>query len=415
MDAADIISCFFGAAQAVIQSASLWKLFHKKLNIPFAVFFTALGIMVNCLTLPLPIGLIISLSGVVLYCRLALRGSRCESLLFGVLSAEIMWLSFGTFDSVFVILAGTLTKSDLRPVGMIFLILGNILSLGAYCIMYGAAYGIIKNEHARPQNTMIITVQLFMMFIVEVYIVRVLYSTADTNPNVCVNIELLLVQVLETASVFCVLFAYKKLTDNFRMSEKIRIYNEQRRYSKQYADEVKSYYNTAKSLRHDLKNHLLIIGGLLRKGKCQNALDYIAKLDKTREKSEVKYHTGCPILDIILTDKLSHASGKITVNCAAVPEIDETDICVIFANAVDNAINAVSKLPDNEKEITISTKKQGGLLFLNFENSYDGNPFEIGTGIQNIISTAESCGGTAQIITQGNKFILKMVLCNSQH
>lgn len=415
MDAADIISCFFGAVQAVVQSVLLRKFFSGKPNIPFALLFTALEAAVNCLPLPLPIGLITSLFGVILYCKAALRGNRCQALLFGVLSAEIMWLSVGIINSVLAILTGIMTVFPLRFVGMIFLVFGNVLSLGAYFVTCVTACGIIKNERVRPQNTPAVTVQLFMMFTVEVYIVRALYSKADTDSDVSANIGILLVQVLEMISVFCMLLAYKKMADNFRMNEKIKIYNEQRRFDKQYIDEIKSYYDTARSLRHDLKNHFLIISGLLRKERYQNALDYIAKLDKIRENSEVKYHTGCPILDIILADKLSRAVGKFTVNCAAVPEMDETDICVIFANAVDNAISAVSKLPDNEREIVISTQKQGDLLFINIENTYDGAPFEIGTGIENIISAAENYGGTVKIITQDNKFILKIVLCNSQH
>ena len=55
------------------------------------------------------------------------------------------------------------------------------------------------------------------------------------------------------------------------------------------------------------------------------------------------------------------------------------------------------------------------MLFIEFENSFDGQPFEIGTGIENIISAAEKYDGTARVSTRGNTFSLKMILCNSQH
>lgn len=168
-------------------------------------------------------------------------------------------------------------------------------------------------------------------------------------------------------------------------------------------------------MRHDFKNHILIVGELLRKEQYSKAADYISELNNSCEHTELKFHTGCPILDIIFTDKLSAISDKVTINCTAVPGIEATDICVIFANAVDNAVCAVSKLPDDERFINITTKSRGELLFIELENSFDGKPFEIGTGIENIISAAEKYGGTAQISAHCNTFSLKIILCNSQH
>ncbi|MDE7231400.1 MAG: GHKL domain-containing protein, partial [Oscillospiraceae bacterium] len=68
-----------------------------------------------------------------------------------------------------------------------------------------------------------------------------------------------------------------------------------------------------------------------------------------------------------------------------------------------------------ERFIKIMTKIRGDLLFIELENSFDGKPFEIGMGIENIIAAAEKYGGTAQISTHGDMFSLKMILCNSQH
>lgn len=415
MDTADIISYFFCAAQAAIQLFWLSKLFSRKSNILLVVLFAALNFTALSLPLPFFIGLTASISSVILCCRFALAGGWGEALIYGLLSAEIMWLCYGIIDSLLSLVVGLISIFDMPFVGIIFLAAGNILSLTAYCIIFSAAYGIIKNERAYLQNVMLILVPLMLVFVVEVYIIKVLYSAVDTNSGIGGNIRSLLVQALGMASVFCALLAYKKCADNFRMNEKIRLYDRERHYSRQYADEVRSYYDAARSLRHDFKNHILVIGELLRKEKYQQAAGYVSELNKTCESTELKFHTGCPILDIIFTDKLSEYADKVTIKCAAVPEIDETDICVIFANAVDNAVSAVSKLPDDERFIKITTKSRGELLFIEFENSFDNNPFEIGTGLENIIAVSEKYGGTSRISACGNTFSLKMILCNSQH
>ncbi len=415
MDAADILSLIFEAVQAVAQPLALRRAFSRSINIWFVTIFTVLNFAAVEITMPLYIGLSLSIASVMLLVRLGLGGNWCEALLYGVLASEIMWLSFGLFDSLLSVLAAVTHIPNTYAGGIAFLTVGNILSLGAYWIISRAAFNIIRNERAELQNIMIILAPLVLIFIVEVYIVKAAYGTADASPAINWNIELLSVQSLGVASVLCVLLSYKRCADNFRMREKIRLYDRERHYSEQYANDIKAYYNTARSMRHDFKNHVTIIGELLRKERYQDAASYISKLDKACESSELKFHTGCFILDIIFTEKLADLADKVTINCAAVPEIDETDICTIFANAIDNAVHAVSKLPDDEKIIAISTKKRGEMLFIEIENSYDGKPFERGTGIENMISAAEKYGGTAKIVTDGKRFVLKMVLCNSQH
>ena len=415
MDAADIISYVFGAVQAMVHLLWLCKLFSRRSNFPLVILFILMNIAANTLPIPFFAALITSVASVVLCCRFALRGEWGETFLYGVLSSEIMWLCYGIFDSLLSLFDKIVNVSGTPFKGMLFLVSGNLLSLAAYCVFISAAHKIIKNQPQDMRNTMIVLVPLTLFFIVEIYIIRVIYGAVDTTSGVGGDARLLLVQSLGAASVFCVLFAYKKFSDDLQNREKIMLYDRERRYSEQYANEVKAYYDSAGALRHDLKNHILIIGELLKKEQYLKAEDYISELIGSCENTELKFHTGCPILDIIFTDKFSAVADKVTINCKAVPKIEETDICVIFANAADNAVSAVSKLADEDKFINITLKSRGELLFIEFENSFDGKPFEIDTGIKNIISAAEKYGGTAQISTRGNIFYLKMILCNSQH
>lgn len=410
MGRSDLISFFFGAAQAVIQLLLPIRFFSVKPRYLYFLIFALLNSAATLISLPLPIGLFLSAASIVLYCRFAFRADWSRAVLYSVLSVEIIWLVFGIFDSLFSIIKGAFNIFDPYIVGIIFLSAGNILSLGAYWIIFTEAHKIIRNERTELQSMPIVIIPLLLILAVEIYIVKVLYNFADTSPASSADVKLLLVQILGTASVFCILLAYRKCADNFRLREKILLYDEQRRYSKQYSDGIKEYYNTAKAMRHDFKNHILIVGELLQKELYSSAANYISKLDKIGDIGEIEFHTGCPIMDIIFTQKLSGLSDKVKINCTAIPRIDETDICTVFANAVDNAVRAVSVLPDEEKFISISTQKRGDILYIEIENSYDGKPFGIGTGLENIIHTAEKYGGTAKVVTVGNKFLLKMIL-----
>lgn len=95
--------------------------------------------------------------------------------------------------------------------------------------------------------------------------------------------------------------------------------------------------------------------------------------------------------------------------------IDETDLCIIFANAIDNAIHALSQISDKNKFLSIATESRGNLFFFKFENYFDGKPFKKGIGLENIGIAAEKYNGTVQITTEKNVFVLKVIMCFSQH
>ncbi|MFR7573783.1 MAG: ATP-binding protein, partial [Blautia faecis] len=83
------------------------------------------------------------------------------------------------------------------------------------------------------------------------------------------------------------------------------------------------------------------------------------------------------VLDTVLTSKsLYCAKHGITFTCVAdgtlLDFMDIMDICSIFGNALDNAIECELKIPDKEKRlIHVSVSKQKNFLLLRFENYYD--------------------------------------------
>lgn len=414
MNAADVVNYFFVTVQALIQPFLLCRLLARKPNFLFGILFAIMNFAAYVLPMPLLLGISCSTASLVLYCRFALSENRCGSILYGLLSSEIMWLCVGLSNSLITLANGLIGSFPLSTGGVICIIICNIISLAAYWLISNAANRIIEKEQVELRGFLIVLIPLSMIFIVEVYIVKSLYSAVNTNFKLNNDIEILLVQIVGTASVFCILFAYKKCAEAFAEHERERIYENEYCYRQQYTTEIKSYYDKARALRHDFKNHIMIVGELLRKKQVDQAANYISGLEVSAESSEPLFHTGCMILDIILSAKLSDYAEFVKIEIGAVPEIDETDICTIFANALDNAVCAISRLSD-KRFISVKIKKRGSVMLIEIENSFDGKPFVPDIGIGNIIRTAEKYNGTAKIITQGNIFSLKVILCNSQH
>lgn len=78
--------------------------------------------------------------------------------------------------------------------------------------------------------------------------------------------------------------------------------------------------------------------------------------------------TGNTALDAVIGTKKAIAEGKnIVFNTKIqIPEslrADAVDLCVIFGNALDNAIEAAEKMPEGERKISLTIICQDERLF----------------------------------------------------
>jgi sensor histidine kinase YesM len=106
--------------------------------------------------------------------------------------------------------------------------------------------------------------------------------------------------------------------------------------------------------------------------------------------------------------------------------IDMADICIIFSNALDNAIQACDKINDLSilKYISIKVTYVNNFCVINIENSKANNivkknnvivtdkkdKFMHGIGIKNIKNTIKKYDGDVGINFTDNKFILTMMI-----
>lgn len=415
----DIISCCFYVFQAVIQIIMLNRYASEKTKLIPAILFSAVYFAAAASPLPLLLGILITTADLVFYCRIILYGNWRTAILNGVLSAEMIWLSIGVVNSLTVTVTSGSNVMGRAIMGIAVMIIGYILQLALYCVLFSAAQKVIHRESADTHSVFVVLFPLGLVFVIEIYIVKAVYTSAGTDTDGGSDLKIMLLQILGAASVFCVLSAYRRLADSLRMEQRIMIYNGERDHQIQYAREIKEQYQAARSMRHDLKNHILIISELLMKKQYRKASEYIEKLDERIRESESSYNTGSLITDIILNNKLAEISDKdveISVKVGGIPaEIDETDLCTIFANAVDNAVQALAKCRCDKKIFLITAEKRGSLFFIRFENSFDGKPFKSGTGLENIRSAAERYSGMTQVNASGNVFELKVMMCFSQH
>ena len=177
-------------------------------------------------------------------------------------------------------------------------------------------------------------------------------------------------------------------------------------------------YEQTKAFRHDIANHLFVLNGLLNNGELDESKAYLNKLKTVSTSLSFPYQTGNPVVDILLSEKLGLAKEITAEVSLLLPRpcgMDDFDLCVIFANALDNAINACQSATGT-KFIRISGERQGDFYMLAFENTCSDEPLPpAGTGLSNIKSVAEKYHGATLAEKVGQRFSLNVLLNISLH
>ena len=118
-------------------------------------------------------------------------------------------------------------------------------------------------------------------------------------------------------------------------------------------------------------------------------------------------------MDILLGEKLGLAEEIAVEVSLVLPKlwgVDDFDLCVLFANALDNAITAC-RTHDGAKAICISGQQQGDFYMLVFENTCSDKPLPpAGTGLSNIKAVAEKYHGAVLTEKAGGRFSLSVLL-----
>lgn len=161
-----------------------------------------------------------------------------------------------------------------------------------------------------------------------------------------------------------------------------RIDLEQRKNA-QYQAQIAAYrmleeqYERAERLRHDMKNHLIALTGLLEDRAWEKMDVYLKKMKAGGNLESGGDLTGNQVVDALLYNKwkkakAEHISWECDVRMPKVCGIDEFDLCVLFGNILDNAIEACEKLEDGQKRfIDIRAGMVKSCFLLEVKNSAD--------------------------------------------
>lgn len=178
-----------------------------------------------------------------------------------------------------------------------------------------------------------------------------------------------------------------------------------------------------RTLRHDLRNHLTVIRGLLMSGDTENAIGYLEQIAGSPALRGTKRLCENEAANAVLSAKVEAMEREglrteLTVSLPAELPVEDVDLCALLGNALDNAAEGACGAGGGT--VTVRCRADKGLLMLRVVNpvgkevrpdlsTTKADKLAHGFGIPGMREIAERYGGTLEAGARNGQF--ELVVC----
>lgn len=224
-----------------------------------------------------------------------------------------------------------------------------------------------------------------------------------------------------------VFYLYHEMLKNYiNLRERDR-YRQQTELYRNQLEIIMESASRIRSLRHDMKNHIVSLQILSQNGSREEVQEYLQQMQEFMVNPSEHVMSGNEDIDSLLNYKLSKAKELLhTVEVQiSIPEklnLGSFDLNVILGNLLDNALEAA--VQTEEKILEVRMEADRGVLFLNVSNSCKaglsggkiigrttkdakGNH---GIGLLNVRGIVEKHHGDMEIVCEHSRFAVEIML-----
>ena len=357
----------------------------------------------------------------------------CEVLYSGGIKEKIIWIAV-------INLIGMLVETI---VGYVFLILGMYLdqhkifgSLVSKIIALTVVLALkAANRHKlRKDIPFTYWIVICLIPIGSIFVLHTIFSLCWESGEQNRYFSALIASGILMAIILIMLRVYENLVDyvdaqkqRVAFKKQIDMYKEQIRIQDESNADIKS-------IKHDIKNHLVCLQGYLTNRDYERANIYIEEMlnDGNLYSREKFICSGNAIVDALLNYKYSRAekANIIFESHIEIPHkisINDTALSIVIGNCLDNAIEAVSCLDSTtERRIIIEIVYRKSVFLIKISNPYNGiikrdrdgrylttkqvDVQNHGTGLNSVFRVVEKNHGTYRIEDTGGWFRIQIML-----
>ena len=181
--------------------------------------------------------------------------------------------------------------------------------------------------------------------------------------------------------------------------------------------------NQVRTLRHDMRNHMAVLQGLLDNGDTGKAEEYLRELLGSAALSGGRRICAHETANAVLSVKLGEMErlgipADFQVNLPEKLDISDTDLCALLGNALDNAMEACAKA--EKPQVRLRCRLDKGMLMLIVSNPLAGDEKDglsttkadvknHGFGLPGMAEIARRLGGSLDACVKDGRF--ELVAC----
>jgi len=235
------------------------------------------------------------------------------------------------------------------------------------------------------------------------------------------------VTFINIAATLSVLLLYIGFQIEHSQNKSLRIkrMNDRLEIQKEYYKMLHTHIDETKKARHDLRYHISVFQSFIDTGETQKLAGYLSEYKKS-----IPDDTGLEYCENYAVNSILHYFVEMALSEGVqvdvhteLPEkisINDTDLCIIFGNCLENAIEASRKV-EGSKFIKVSSVIRGDMLAITVDNSFSGAVIKRGEmflsekqdggiGISSVNAVADKYKGETRFETKDNVFLASIML-----
>ncbi|WP_373599000.1 sensor histidine kinase [Paraclostridium bifermentans] len=227
-------------------------------------------------------------------------------------------------------------------------------------------------KYAKYKTLYVVGFILFLnhiiIFVIERYLIKNLHKINMYIIVIAISIGIIQILLVDILNIFS-----KEMEENFILKMNLN--------RKIYDEEIIDMYKKMTGWKHDFRNHINMILGLVEANSKDDVISYINEIDIGIRELDKNIYTDNIAINSILVSKIKVAKYKnikvnLDIKINSEIKISNVDICIILGNLLDNSIEACSVI-EGYKFIDLRIISENNRLVIKISNNTNGYVNEI--------------------------------------
>lgn len=230
--------------------------------------------------------------------------------------------------------------------------------------------------------------------------------------------------------IIVIIVIYIKNT-NDKLEQMIVLEQQMKQWQANYYETLLEKEQATRKYRHDMNNHLICLKRLIEDGDIEGTKEYIGGMNANMQEIKRKsYNTGITILDVLMNYHIEQLESEVEVKikgcCNQSVALSDIDMCIVFSNLIQNAVEALNRSNREGDFLHVEIKEGKEFVGIKIINSLLPETVQVdekgnlqtvkkdkenhGIGILNVKETINKNGGRIEYQIEEEQIICEVIL-----